>query len=43
MKGENGFLVREAVLNLALCNTVIPEEDDSAFKGIYLFLFLFFT
>jgi hypothetical protein len=38
MDGENGFYIREAMLNLALCNTAIPEEDASAHKGTSLSL-----
>jgi hypothetical protein len=35
MAGEKGFYIRESILNLAICNTVIPEEDESSFKGIF--------
>jgi hypothetical protein len=36
MKGEGAFYIVESMLNLALCSTVIPEEDETAFKGLRL-------
>lgn len=34
MEGANAFYVTESMLNLALCNTVIPEEDAGSHNGI---------
>lgn len=33
-KGKKGESIREGLLNLCICNTVVPEKDPNFFQGI---------